>query len=302
MKYTCTRCGGKVVTSDDKQNIKRHKARGWRCPLCYTIIFDEKYKRNIPGALTLFSPMDSMMGDRVVLEGVLRYYRKQNPDEMMELLGFCDPKEVIRNRKPTKFFWASTTNMLQCPDHKSIIRYNVAREACALATKGVYPALWFRPKRVDLSQYGRYVCLSVRNIDKAAFKNAEPYIVNRLWIHLDKLVREKKIDSVVIIGVDLPLNGVYEPTDERWVFDMRGKLKLQESAYILKHAALTVGKDTGTMHLASAAGSPVVAWGYTEPDWRVKAPAGKAICLMKDESRCINIMAAIDKMIGEVKK
>lgn len=294
MQYTCSRCAGKVTIRDEDARL--HKKREWRCPLCYTVIADEKYERNIKGGLTLFSPMDSMIGDRVVFEGVLRFYKKHNPDELVEYLSFCDPKAIIRSRKPDKFFWASTTNMLDRPKHRCIIPYNVAREAVALELKGIYPQLWFRPKRFDVSPFGRYVCFSVRNIDKAAFKNAEPFIVNRLFIHFDKLVRDGIIDKVVMIGTDYPLDGVYEPTDE-FVVDLRKKTSLEESAYILKHALLTVGKDTGTMHLASAAGSRCVAWGYTEPDWRIKAPAGRAICFMKAESRVNNITDAIDKMI-----
>lgn len=296
MQYICSRCGGKVTTSDDPKNIRLVKKRGYRCPLCFTIIFDEKYKRNIKGGVTLFSPMDSMMGDRVVFESVFRFYRERNPDERVSYLGYCDPVAVIKKRKPAKFFWASTTNMIERPDHKSIIKYNVAREATALAAAGHFPSLWFKPKRVDLAPFGRYVCFCVRNIEKASFKNAEPYIVDRLFIHFGKLVSDGVIDKVVMIGMDDPLDGVYEPTDE-FVVDMRKRLKLEESAFILKHALLTVGKDTGTMHLASAAGSPCVAWGYTEPDWRLKVPAGKAVCFMKAESRVNNITAAIDEMI-----
>ena len=297
MQYTCSRCGGKITCANDAQTLKLVKKRDHRCPLCFTVIADRKYKRNIKGGITLFSPMDSMMGDRVVFESILRWYKLENPDETIKYLNHCDPVAMILKYNPVKFFWASTTNLLDCPKHKSIIRYNVAREASALAIKGHYPALWFKPKKVDVKPFGRYICFSARNIAKARWKNAEPYIVNRMYMHFDKLVREGVIDKVVLIGMDEPIDGVYEPTDE-FVVDMRKKLKLEESAYILSKALLTVGKDTGTMHLASAAGSPIIAWGYTEAEWKVKAPPGRAVCLMKEESRVARIVEEINKALG----
>lgn len=51
------------------------------------------------------------------------------------------------------------------------------------------------------------------------------------------------------------------------VFDACGKLSLDESAYVLKHASAVLTNDTGLMHMAAALHKPIVSvWGNTVPE------------------------------------
>jgi heptosyltransferase-2 len=51
------------------------------------------------------------------------------------------------------------------------------------------------------------------------------------------------------------------------VFDACGKLSLDESADVLKHASAVLTNDTGLMHIAAAMHKPIVSvWGNTVPE------------------------------------
>ena len=51
------------------------------------------------------------------------------------------------------------------------------------------------------------------------------------------------------------------------VFDVCGKLSLDESAEVLKHASAVLTNDTGLMHIAAAMHKPIVSvWGNTVPE------------------------------------
>jgi ADP-heptose:LPS heptosyltransferase len=58
------------------------------------------------------------------------------------------------------------------------------------------------------------------------------------------------------------------------VIDLCGQTNLYQIAALARHAACTIGNDTGPMHLAAAVGSPTLAVlsGHTNPVW--SAPYG----------------------------
>jgi len=301
MKFDCSKCGQEVVISDAEEDRILHESRAWRCPLCYTVIADNLTKEK-PGTVTLFSPADGL-GDKIVQECVFDYYRRSYPLESCQQLTYADIGDngdfvvsCCKLYNVGKVFWSSSTCRVKAPKLSQLINFDVAREATVLEDKGIYPSISTsleseRINQSNLNMLGtRYIALSARNVNKVAFKNIEPHFLNRLYLFFDALVQNNIIDQVVIIGNDDRFDDVWDPP---YVLDMRKKLSLTEIAIVLNHSLLTVGKDNGLLHLAAAAGSNVVGWGYEQLMWKPKAPPGKVQILMKQDSNPIAIAKKI---------
>jgi ADP-heptose:LPS heptosyltransferase len=75
--------------------------------------------------------------------------------------------------------------------------------------------------------------------------------------------------------------------------DLVGTLSLPEVAAVLRRAALYLGNDSGLMHLAGAAGAPVVGL-FGQSDAREYGPAGpRAVAVSADGEPFRTSMAAL---------
>ena len=67
--------------------------------------------------------------------------------------------------------------------------------------------------------------------------------------------------------------------------DLAGETDLLQLAAVLEHCRLLVTNDTGTMHVAAAVGTPVIAlFGPTDPG--VTGPWGEGHTVVKQEVNC----------------
>jgi len=75
------------------------------------------------------------------------------------------------------------------------------------------------------------------------------------------------LDTVVVGGADArPIGAATAALARRPPLDVSGRTTLREAYGILARARLAIGPDSGPMHLAAAAGTPVVSlWGATTP-------------------------------------
>jgi heptosyltransferase II len=93
---------------------------------------------------------------------------------------------------------------------------------------------------------------------------------------LARLLAQEAGATIVLVGSESDRNAVATVREfaKAPVVDLCGQLSLAELAALTKQAALYVGNDSGTSHLASAVGTPVVAiFGPTSP--RKYAPLGR---------------------------
>lgn len=254
-----------------------HDTHMGECPLCWSVIAAGRYQKNIKDAVTLFSPMGNALGDGIMQEVVRRRYAADNPDEHIVNLGLVTPDDAIAQYRPTKFFWCDVTNFVLFPGVEKTTWFSLCNEAEEYARQGYYPELMFDVKPVEVPE--SYVVLSARNVNKAPMKNAEPVILNKILI---SLYNEYKDLKVVVVGNDFKDETVYY--DPEYVIDMRFKLGLPEIAYVCQHSKLVIGKDSGILHLAAAAGANVVGWGYADLRWRPKAPPDRVKTIHKYDS------------------
>ena len=276
-RFECTNCHALVTYADiDRPYFERHL---WECNMCWSVIAKQRYPVNIPGGVTLFSAMSSALGDDIVARLVRAQYAKDNPDETIMHLGLCDAADAIAEHKPDKFFWANITNFIDRP-REGVIHFYVENEGREYEARGIYPWLWFEPREVG-GLPAKYMVLHVRNINKAPFKNAEPMIVFKVTMLLERWIMAGKIDGVVLVGNDLPIE--LEDLPPQFV-DLRNKLTIEEIAWVCNHSRGFIGKDSGVAHLAAASGAKVLAWGFRDMRWKPKAPPGMVTAMTAEES------------------
>ena len=169
-----------------------------------------------------------------------------------------------------------TCNMRECSDKVSrpvigphaqghiVERYlDVARELGCPVHKVVFP--------MEISD--RDADLAARIMQQAGARMENPYVVlavganwpNKRWptkyfAELSDWLYEKKIIPVIIGGgvVDSQLAAEIDTAAESPPVNLVGKTTLKQLAYILKNARLTLGGDTGPVHLSAGLGSPTV--------------------------------------------
>ena len=115
--------------------------------------------------------------------------------------------------------------------------------------------------------------LAARIMQQAGARMENPYVVlavganwpNKRWptkyfAELSDWLYEKKIIPVIIGGgvVDSQLAAEIDAAAEIPPVNLVGKTTLKQLAYILKNARLTLGGDTGPVHLSAGLGSPTV--------------------------------------------
>lgn len=242
-----------------------------------SVFADRQYRRNIKGGITLFSPMGNSLGDKILFTAIQQKYISDNPDETVILLEMprdMDIDDCIEIYKPAKFFWAAeVTNFLPCPDNPYIIKYDLHREATALAEIGVYPKLWFEPEwfRDDLFIMNRlnYIIFHIRNITKFPQKNTVIEQIKQILLPLIKFIKENNL-KLIILGNDKKIKDdaieFYFNMNDR-VLDFRGILSMPEITYLIKYCPLFIGSDSGIAHLAACCNIPMVSWNYSDKAW-----------------------------------
>lgn len=95
---------------------------------------------------------------------------------------------------------------------------------------------------------------------------------SRLWFPegyaaVARALDARGLDTVLLGGRDVTMLGAETAALARpSVLDLSGRTSLRETYGILARATVAVGPDSGPMHLAAAAGTPVVSlWGATTP-------------------------------------
>ena len=169
-----------------------------------------------------------------------------------------------------------TCNMRECSDKVSrpvigphaqghiVERYlDVVRELGCPVHKVVFP--------MEISD--RDADLAARIMQQAGARMENPYVVlavganwpNKRWptkyfAELSDWLYEKKIIPVIIGGgvVDSQLAAEIDAAAEIPPVNLVGKTTLKQLAYILKNARLTLGGDTGPVHLSAGLGTPTV--------------------------------------------
>jgi len=140
------------------------------------------------------------------------------------------------------------------------------------------------------------------------------------------------IDHLVARGLAVVLTGAPDPAEEPLVaaikagttsphVDLTGRLSMPELSALISNARLFVGCDTAPMHLAAAAGTPVVAWFGPSDEriwgpWRVPhrvvasdvhpcRPCHNNGCGGSNQSDClltlpqVRVIAAVDELLDE---
>jgi lipopolysaccharide heptosyltransferase II len=108
--------------------------------------------------------------------------------------------------------------------------------------------------------------------------------------HINRFLDLFNVHSVTFVLVGAP--GEEEHAEEIYsvnndIVNLVGKTSLRELAYILKRADVVVSPDTGTVHLAAALGTPVVAlFGPTAPE-RCGPPPYVPAAVISGEVNCL---------------
>jgi hypothetical protein len=290
--FKCKSCGADI--SYPASLKKRLEAQEWECLGCYSVIAKKRYPKG-NGHPTVFSPVGSGLGDGIMFSVVKEFYLRENPDEDVKFTaGITSAEAIIERFNPGKIFWSDIASFCPKPPDGEVIKYSVAAEACELARQGIYPTWKDFDPFIDFKN-DRFIVFHIRNIKKAEPRNLEPYFFYRLQVMFEKMIQARRLDYVVLVGNDDPL--VNDAFDENMFFDMRKKLSLNQIAYVLKHAKLFVGRDSGIAHVAAATGTQGVAWGYTDKRWFAKTPAGNFDCYLKPDSKIERIEADIDRRL-----
>lgn len=289
--FHCPVCDRDVSYS--RLDEERFAKRGWECDECYIVIGKHRYNVNQFGATTVFSPMGAGLGDSIVKSVILDQYNKDNPDEKIIPLSMIDVKTVLSQFKPAKFFLADTcpVNRDDVPDDDRVIWFSLCGEADYYASQGIYPQLHYQPVKPAGFDLQRFVVLHIRYIGKVPSKNSQPFIINRIIEYLFDLYRSGQIDGVVIPGNDQPAPEIYIPKE--FCIDYRQKLMLPEIAWLLQNSIITVGKDSGIIHMAAAVGSRIVAWDYVSYKWFPKCPRENFTAYMQDAADYQMIVDAV---------
>lgn len=298
MIFLCPKCHEQVCYA--KTDHIRFAKRNWICDTCWTPIFHQNYKVNVPGAKVFFSPMGEALGDRIMNSVIRDQYLKDNPDEEITFANyFHEMFDIYRGRKIyDKIFWSNITHLVE-PGYPKLVEkakqfldnrgkywipdksiwFGVTNEAAAYAGIGIYPT-WTEFKKPNIELPQKYAVIHERWIKKVNEKNMEPQIA----FALEKWFMENKF-YVVLMGNDEPITVEKSP----YLIDLRKKLTLPEMAWLLKNSMFFFGKDSGVCHLAGAASDvPLILYGFKSPPWVPKVEPSR-LNLFADGMEAIKI-------------
>lgn len=296
MHFKCKSCGSKV--SYPKTDKERWKKSGWRCPNCIKVLYDKEYTVNIINGTTVFVALGDNenpcgLGDRTIYEVIKRTYKYNNPDERVYFLEpESDHDSIINGLNPNKIFMSEFYRSDIYKGDKydySLIRYNMINNACAYAKDGVYPKLECDIIRPKIYIPEEYVVMHIRNIEKRIERPNPKRNMSKDMIEL--IYKAIGNNNILIIGndkVDDDLHNRYN------VYDHRNGLTLPEIAYILTHAKLYVGKDSGMVHVAAACDCQMVVYGFNSEKWFPKMDIDRFDAFMGNDN---NLFRAISKRL-----
>ena len=124
---------------------------------------------------------------------------------------------------------------------------------------------YFLPKDLDIK---RLLPLSFSEHYVALVLGAT-HATKRLPQHkLQELVEKINVPMVLIGGKeDAETGELLEKIDSQRIYNAAGNTNLNESAFLLKHAATVITHDTGMMHIAAAFQKKIISvWGNTVPE------------------------------------
>jgi heptosyltransferase-2 len=174
-------------------------------------------------------------------------------------------------------------------------RTRAALQAAGIPTTTTHPVLHVPPEREAAAralmaaeglQPGRFAVFLPGSQAAGYLKRwgAERYAA------LGRLLHARGLDKVAVIGgpdeaeeCDL----LARSAGGGWVVNLCGRTRILDIVPIVREARFVVGNDTGTGHIAAAAGRPItVICGPTDPN-RVK-PVGERVATLQADLPCIN--------------
>ena len=292
-RFGCKICGTEVSVGSNRADEQFFEERGWECLNCYSVIYKNRYEPKNRG-VTVFTPTGLKLGDKVMFETVRQEYLKANPGETVIFLEDFESLEDIYRYQPDKIFWA---NLYAGKDGVAFEKpaaaywFSVCTESWYYALEGKYARLWFVPESVPgMETWARYVVVHFRNIyekNEALAKNVSAEYAVQILAFLAGRIKQGDLDSVVIVGNDEERGGLGVASFKNAVgdfnlIDLRKCLTLPQLAGVCQRAMMFVGRDSGPMHVAAAAGARyIVAWGFVMERWFPRVPKERLAVFMK---------------------
>lgn len=289
--FICRICGREINCS--KHDDSLFESRGWECPECYVIIVKRRYPRN--RGKTLFSPMGSALGDRIIQSVVKEFYLRENPsEEVIFPIGWMDIEPKVRQIAPNKLFWADCTSHVKPPTNYPYYWFSMVNEADALAEMGIYPKPWFGTCKPNYKLPKDYIVVHLRNIRKGPWDESK----NIPEILASKILDYLKDYNIILLGNDKKFSYIEGDIEKnKNIYDMRNKLALPRLSYLLERCRLFIGTDSGIAHLAGACGAQMVVWNYISKRWFPKVPKENRTAFVKPDSTIENIFNAIKERL-----
>ena len=304
------------------------------CESCYSIIAKDNYPKNITADIgscqkiyTVFSDMGTSVGDLCMNQVIRDEYVRRNPNEDIIFLDEMVSLDEIRKYSPLKVFWANQFAGGQEWVPRDAFWFAVTNEATELGRQGHYArlpeqwkngfnCLYEKSKNCTFDPvYNRYIVFHLRNQinipKKSAAKNIKPHFMYSIFKLLQNRFKAGAFDSVVLVGND-SLEGGFDINtiegiidDSLPIIDLRNKWNgdesLQKIAAICNsnNAIVTIGRDSGIVQLAAAAGcQKIVSWDYVTPGWFPKVPDGVLSAWVEKESKLDVVLDTVRGVIG----
>ncbi len=290
--YTCTICGNKVTYPAGDEVL--HHERHYECALCYTVIHSRRFPKPAPGSTVMFGPAGPGIGDYLFKNFVMAQFSRIHPG--VEILNVTGTARIASKIGADRVFWADNAGPLN-PAPAGAIPYILTNEVHAFVKDGYWPRLWFDPQEYDLPRgvdLRNSVVVNLRNIPRCDPKNVTDLEADNLYKILVHLKARGEVDRIILMGNDAPLSMTWLP---EFALDLRNKLTLPEIAWLCRRSLFTVGKDSGILHIAAAAGGYVIGWGYKVSQWRPLAPERRVTAIMEHPSYKHKLAEAIEILV-----
>ena len=287
--YICTVCGNTVTYPAGDQAL--HEFRRYECAHCYTIIHSRRFKKPKPGATVMFGPAGPGIGDYIFKNFVMEQFSRLYPET--DIINVMGGSNVAAQIGADLIFWADNAG-IKNPAPPGAINYIITNEVLGFVRDGFWPRLWFELEEYDLPRgvdLRNSVVVNLRNINRCSPKNVSDTEADTLYKILVHLKARGEIDRIILVGNDAPLTMSWLP---EFAIDLRNQLTLPEIAWLCRGAMFTVGKDSGILHIAAAAGGYVIGWGYRDSHWRPLAPEGRVTAIMEQPSYKYKLAEAVD--------
>lgn len=273
--YICTVCGNTVTYPAGDDSL--HEMRQHECALCYTVIQSRRFREPEPGASVMFGPAGPGIGDYLFKNYLIEQFIRRYPG--VDIINVTGTSWAASKIGADLIFWADNAGIAN-PAPPGAIPYIITNEVHSFVkATGRVPGLWFEPEESawSLTDLRKTVLVNFRGIDRCLEKNVTTDEAAQVFGCLEGLKKQGDIDSIIMIGNDIQVQDHSLPD---YAIDLRGKLSLPEIACLCRRAMMTVGKDSGILHIAAAAGGYVVGWGYRLRQWIPIAAEGRAKCLL----------------------